>query len=169
MQSTTDHPLTSHGYQMLHPRVRTLWLVRWAAETAVSRSLLAGLPLMAVMADRQGAVWLAAGAAALFVGNAAVQLARALLRYRSTGYRLGAETLDLAWGVWWRSVRSTPYFRVQHVDVAQGPVERMLGLSKLVIHTASAQQRMTLAGVASAEVEALRVQILANVGQHDGV
>lgn len=169
MLAATDPRSPDLAYLRLHPRVRTLWLLGWATRVAVVGALLMGVPLAALVGRRQGAVWLLAGSALLTAAYAGLGLARTLLRYRCTGYRLGEESLDLARGVWWRSETTTPYFRVQHVDIAQGPLERLFGLSKLVVHTASARQRMTIPGVASAEVEALRGRILASVGRDDGV
>ena len=156
-------------FTRLNPRVRVLWLVLWALETAAVVALLAAAPLLAVLTGRRFAGWLVLAVTLASLLYAMLALARVQLRYRRTGYRLAAQTLDLAVGVWWRCETTTPYFRVQHVDVAQGPLERLLGLSKLVVHTASARQRMTIPGMDASEVDALRDQILANIGRDDAV
>ncbi len=56
--------------------------------------------------------------------------------YRHRSWRLDDEVIEIRRGVLWRRVISVPRSRVQHTDVGQGPVERSLGLSHLIIHTA---------------------------------
>ncbi len=61
------------------------------------------------------------------------------VRYRHTRYRLDVRGLTIRRGVVWRSVTSVPTSRVQHTDVAQGPIERAFDLATLVLHTAGTQ------------------------------
>jgi membrane protein YdbS with pleckstrin-like domain len=44
--------------------------------------------------------------------------------------------VDIRTGVVWRRIISVPRSRVQHIDVAQGPIERRYGLATLSIYTA---------------------------------
>lgn len=39
-------------------------------------------------------------------------------------------------GLFWQSLVTVPFNRVQHCDVAQGPIDRLFGLSSLNIYTA---------------------------------
>ena len=39
----------------------------------------------------------------------------------------------------WRQVTSVPRSRVQHIDVAQGPLIRRFELAQLIIHTAGTE------------------------------
>lgn len=64
-------------------------------------------------------------------------------RHRRYLYRAGGRGLELRKGVWWRSHRFIPHTRLQHTDVAQGPLERKLGLANLVIHTAGTHEART--------------------------
>ena len=67
---------------------------------------------------------------------------------------MAADALELRHGVVRRIHSAIPYFRVQHIDVAQGPFERAVGLSRLVLHTASAGTDATIPGIAAGDAEA---------------
>jgi membrane protein YdbS with pleckstrin-like domain len=70
---------------------------------------------------------------------AAAVLAWPVLRHRHTAYRVTDEGLTIRRGVVWRSVISVHRSRVQHTDVAQGPLERLFDLATLVVYTAGTQ------------------------------
>ena len=57
-------------------------------------------------------------------------------RYNAMGYAISEDRLRVARGIWFRSDTVVPFGRVQHLDVQRGPLERMYGLSTLVLHTA---------------------------------
>jgi membrane protein YdbS with pleckstrin-like domain len=61
------------------------------------------------------------------------------IEYRYFRYRLDAQGVEIRTGVVWRRVISVPRSRVQHIDVAQGPVERRYGLATLSIYTAGTE------------------------------
>ena len=55
------------------------------------------------------------------------------------------------------------------IDIAQGPVERAVGLARLVVHTASAGTDASIPGIAAGDAEGLRRLILARTGHGDAV
>ena len=57
-------------------------------------------------------------------------------RFARWGYQLDAERLRVVRGYWFHVDTIVPFVRVQHIDVSQGPVERMCGVSTLTVHTA---------------------------------
>jgi membrane protein YdbS with pleckstrin-like domain len=61
------------------------------------------------------------------------------VRYRHTSYRLTEQGIRIRRGVLWRIAVSVPRSRVQHTDVARGPIERAFDLATLVIYTAGTQ------------------------------
>ena len=89
--------------------------------------------------------------------------------YRHWRYRLAEGELELRHGVILRSHSVIPYYRVQHIDVTQGPIDRAMGLSRLVVHTASAGTDKEIPGVATAAADELRRTILARTGPGDAV
>ena len=66
-------------------------------------------------------------------------------------------------GVFSRSLTLVPYGRIQYVDIYQGPVLRLLGISTIKLSTASAQTDATLSGVPVADAARLR-DVLAERG-----
>lgn len=56
--------------------------------------------------------------------------------YARMGYRVSPDGIEVRYGILFRHVTAVARSRVQHIDVAEGPVLRRFGLAKLVLHTA---------------------------------
>ena len=70
-------------------------------------------------------------------------------------------------GLWWRRDITVPFGRVQHLDVTQGPLERLFGLGTLVLHTAgNHNSSVALPGLAHAQALTMRDAIRAHVALH---
>jgi membrane protein YdbS with pleckstrin-like domain len=83
------------------------------------------------------------------------------IQYQYTGYRLGDAGMEILRGVFWRHKISIPLARVQHVDVSQGPVQRIFDLGTLAVHTAGTKNAsIELAGLAHAKAVQLRDQLI---------
>lgn len=147
----------------LDPRMVWVWTVIAGLAAAV---VLLPLGVIAVVAGG-GAVVAGFAAVALVVVAAVVVLPR--LWYRRWRYHVGISELELRHGVVVRTHSVLPYYRVQHIDVTQGPIDRLMGLSRLVVHTASAGSDKVIPGVASDRAEHLRKTILARTGAGDAV
>jgi uncharacterized protein len=148
-------------------------VVVWTVQEAAGYGFLALLALAADLgarlaeADVPGPPGLAAGLLAVAGGLAAWWLPR--VSYRHWRYQVAPDALELRHGVVRRIHSAIPYFRVQHIDVSQGPVERAVGLARLVVHTASAGTDATIPGIAAGDAEGLRRLILARAGSSDAV
>jgi uncharacterized protein len=153
----------------LDRRIVVVWTVQEAAGFGVLAvaALAADLAARLAGVDLPGPQGLAAGLLAIVGGLAAWWLPRA--SYRHWRYQVAGDALELRHGVVRRVHSAIPYFRVQHIDVAQGPVERAVGLARLVVHTASAGTDATIPGIAAGEAEGLRRLILARAGSGDAV
>jgi membrane protein YdbS with pleckstrin-like domain len=78
-------------------------------------------------------------------------------RWAAWGWTLCPDELHVAHGVWTQIHTVVPLARVQHIDVAQGPVERMFGVARLILHTAgTAHAVVVLPGLTRATAESLR-------------
>jgi membrane protein YdbS with pleckstrin-like domain len=87
-----------------------------------------------------------------------------LRRYKARGYRLEADRLRVVRGLLFRRDTVVPFGRVQHIDVEQGPIERLYGLGRLVLHTAgNHNSSVTLPGLAHGDALAMRDAIRAHV------
>lgn len=78
-------------------------------------------------------------------------------RWLRWGYDDSGEQLRVARGWMFRTDTIVPFKRIQHIDVGQGPLERMFGLASLTVHTAGTHNSIvTLPGLTRADAEALR-------------
>jgi membrane protein YdbS with pleckstrin-like domain len=87
-------------------------------------------------------------------------------RFRSWGYRLDGEELQLRHGIWTQIETLVPLRRVQHLDVAQGPLERTFGVTRLVLHTAgTSNSQVVVPGLSRTTAEEIRDEIRAQIRQ----
>jgi uncharacterized protein len=93
-------------------------------------------------------------------------------RYRRWRWRLTPLALELRYGVLVHRHEAVPYFRIQQIDVAQGPLDRLLELATLQVTTASASGSVALPGIPAAEAPRVRAELLARatlaVADHPG-
>lgn len=83
------------------------------------------------------------------------------IEYRHRAYRVDEDGIEIHSGVFWREVSNVPRSRVQHTDVAQGPLERKHGLGRLVIYTAgTAHSRTELPGLEHQTALTIRDRLL---------
>jgi uncharacterized protein len=76
------------------------------------------------------------------------------------GYGLGKDYLRVVRGFMFFTDTVVPFVRVQHIDVGQGPIERMFGLARVVVHTAGTHNSIvTLAGLKRADADTMRETI----------
>lgn len=150
--------------QRLDPAVRLVW---WF------EGLLAALPpiIAAAVIDFlvQDAVprGLITAIVAFVVGALAALVP--LLRYRRWGYQLREDDLLIRSGLVWRKTSVIPYIRLQFVDTKQGPVERLLGLSQLVVHTAAVGTSGSLPGLSEDAANELRERLSRLEGDTGGL
>jgi membrane protein YdbS with pleckstrin-like domain len=135
----------------LHPRVRVLW---WCSGVL---ALLQALVPVAIL-DFAVPHPLADGRITSAVAVAGLVLVAVVpvVRYRRWRYALRAEDLWVRQGVLTVTVTVVPYRRLQFVDTRQGPLERLFGLSQLVVHTAAVGTSARVPGLEVAEAERLR-------------
>lgn len=87
-------------------------------------------------------------------------------RYRAWGYAMDGEELRLRRGVWTRVQTLVPLDHVQHIDISQGPLERMLGICSLVLHTAGTlHSQIVVPGLTRGAAERMRDEIRARIRQ----
>jgi uncharacterized protein len=93
-------------------------------------------------------------------------------RYRRWRWRLTPLALELRSGVLVHRHEAVPYFRIQQIDVAQGPLDRLLELATLQVTTASASGSVSLPGIPAADAPQVRAELLARatlaVADHPG-
>jgi membrane protein YdbS with pleckstrin-like domain len=107
----------------------TLGRVLGGMPNAVYLTLLGGLLLLLALAVLLAYKWPAA-------------------RHKRLRYLVDEGGLRIRRGVFWRKVIWIPISRVQHIDVSQGPVQRLFSLATLRVHTAGTSgASISLAGL----------------------
>ncbi len=154
--------------QALDPRVVWLWRLQGLIRFPffwLPLALLAGSGLGKLAGPVPGTV-AGAGLAAL---GLLLALAWPSLTYLFFGYALRPDDLLIQSGVLFRRRSAIPHSRIQHVETRQGPVERLFGLSRVLVFTASGLAADgAIPGLATERAEALRDE-LARRGGDDGV
>lgn len=159
-------PVPEDGVQRLHPSVRLVW---WVGAALLALPVVAASIVAAVVLGRTvGGGWSVVPACVAVI---AVTLAAALpaVRYRNWAYALRDDDLWIRSGVVWRKVTIIPYIRLQFVDTRQGPVERLLGLSQLVVHTAAVGTSGRVPGLDAAAATELRERLSQLEGDTGGL
>lgn len=142
------------------PRLRVLRRYEVATTTVA---------LLAIAVSVAAAVGATVAAVAAAVGLILVGLAADLVagrRVRAWGYAERAEDLLVRRGVMFRRMSVIPYGRMQYVEVAAGPFERVFGLATVQMHTAAAASDARIPGLPAAEAGRLRDQLTAQGEAH---
>ncbi len=78
------------------------------------------------------------------------------LRYRTLNYRFDDEGVTMSWGALFRREISLTYSRIQDIHLQSNAVERWLGLSRLMVQTASGSAKAEMKIEGLLELSAVR-------------
>lgn len=154
--------------QTLDPRVLNLWRIQGLARLATFWFPVIGAASgwIALRVSFAGAVSFGLVAS---VAITALTLAWPSVALRYFRYGIRADDLLVESGVLFRHTVSIPLDRIQHVDTRQGPIERVFGLSRLVVYTAAGMAADgAIPGLDEAHADALRDSLVRRRGD-DGV
>ncbi len=147
----------------LNPRHLTLLRIHYAIGALVLLALIIAGDLAAAQRGWLPLGWASGAGALVLVAAVALLPGR---RYRAWGYAAGEDELTVKHGLMIRKVTIVPFGRVQHIDVAQGPIQRMLGLATLVLNTAGTRgAAVRLPGLLHAQAEEMRDRIRGKIRQ----
>jgi uncharacterized protein len=150
--------------QGLDGRVAIIWALT-AASIPVIGALIGAV---ALGASGAGGIWVGVVVltAAVLTG---VAVAWARASWARWSWSARPDALDLKHGVIVARESLVPYHRIQQIDVVRDPLERMLGLSSLVLRTASASSDGKIPGLPATVAEGLRLRLLTKAGVDDAV
>ncbi|EMA36658.1 PH domain-containing protein [Halobiforma nitratireducens] len=118
--------------ESLNPRIRFLWIAQGVITAAVLGVVLAAVDQLVVTVPT-----------AVLAGTVVLVLLAGILYairlYQIWQFELQSDALYLERGVITFVETAVPFVRVQHVDTQFGPIERMLGLSSVVVYTAGSR------------------------------
>lgn len=75
---------------------------------------------------------------------------------RAWGYAEGEKDLFIRRGIMFKKLWAIPYGRMQFVDVSQGPIDRLYGIAKVSLKTASMESNAGIPGLLRAEADRIR-------------
>ncbi|MEH0109614.1 PH domain-containing protein [Tersicoccus sp. MR15.9] len=154
-----SEPIDPEGLTFTGVSPRLVWAraLGWLPG-AVITVVVCSVPLLLVLLGAW--VWLPAWLAwTVAVAALAVQLWRLVLiprQVRAVGYAERDEDLLIRSGLFFRRLVVVPYGRMQYVDVQAGPIDRMLGMAGIKLHTASAATDAAIPGLPAGEAARLR-------------
>lgn len=153
-----------HGVTFL--RVSTKLITARFITTAIGALIFLAITAVPLILHLSGVwagypAWLAWLAPAIVVVIAAWKMILIPRQVRAIGYAERDDDLIIRGGIMFHRVMVVPYGRMQYVDVSMGPLERMLGLSTIHLHTASPGTNALLNGLPAAEAARLREQLSA--------
>lgn len=151
----------AQGWQRLDRAVVPLWILGDLASAAFLLGL-GALGWLYVQHKQPGYAY-AAGIAWLSLAGLLLlwSLLVPPLAYRCWAFAADDELLHMRYGILFHEQRIVPVRRMQHVDLTRGPVERLFGLSTLVVYTAGNEgSAFRVPGLLLARAQALRDGIL---------
>jgi len=90
------------------------------------------------------------------------------INYSIAGYALRERDVVQRVGVIWRRVTTIPFNRMQHCEIAQGPVEKLFGLSTLKVFTAGGSSSdLSISGIRREEAQRIKEFISKKIGEDE--
>lgn len=149
--------------ERLDRRVVAYWWLSGIVSSLVLAAMVGGMLVVGRTELQARGLW----TLATWVGGAlvGVKLAWSVLAPPLSWMRwrwgMDEELLVLRWGIISHYERAIPISRLQHVDLTRGPIERLFGLSTLIVHTAgTSAASFDLPGLADKVARSLRDRIL---------
>lgn len=138
---------------MREPEKRLEW--RWFSELAVL-VLVSGIFLLALAGPAIG-YNASLGVIAIIALTGMVYVKR---RYAAWGFELRDDHLYIQYGVFRKVKTMAPFVRIQHVDTQRGVLDRLFGLSRVVVYTAGSRGAdMTIPGLFPGEAEKIQKKL----------
>lgn len=75
------------------------------------------------------------------------------------GWKETDDELLITRGKIWHTFTVVPYGRIQFVDVSAGPIDKLVGLKNVKLHTASSSSDSDVPGLAAVDADALRQRL----------
>lgn len=148
--ATIPPPSTAQGVLRLRPpreRVDHRAVAWWTAQSALTV-----VPVLVVLVACAAFIgparfWLLLAAAVVGALGLAYVLVMPRWRYRVHRWEVTEDAVYTASGWLWQEWRVAPMSRIQTVDSARGPVQRMFGLTSVIVTTASAAGPISIHGL----------------------
>lgn len=169
IQDSGYSPQSVAEFHSLDPRTVKLWRLTYLITFGIFLLIMLAVAVTIGLAAPAVRIWIAVGWGTLATICLLFCFWFPRRYYHSWRWRLDAKVLELRHGRLVEHTRLIPLARLQHVDLERGPLERMFGLSSLVIHTAGTHAASTrIPGLEAEEAARLR-DYLVEIGGDDAV
>lgn len=169
IQEFTRPHLTVEEFQKLDSRVVPLWRLTYLITLGILLLIMLGVAIGVGAAQPVARIGLAVGWSIVTLAVLWFCFWFPPRYYRSWGWRIDEKVLELRHGRLIQHTRLIPLARLQHVDLERGPLERMFGLSSLVIHTAGTHSATTTIPGLEADAATRLRDHLVEIGGDDAV
>jgi len=140
---------------------------KWAIERSILWVILGVVAIAIGLGTNTGGLTIGAGAATVVI--LVMTVGSAFLSWRFWSWATHEDALELEHGILIRHLSVVPYHRIQQIDIKRDPLERILGLSTLILRSAAATTDAHVPGIAAEDTEQLRHALLARAGVDDAV
>lgn len=149
-------------WMRVSPQYAKVRMVGWGISVLITLAVLA-IPLILQLTGVWPGypLWIAIGLPTIILIAELIRLVLIPRQVAAIGYAERDDDLLVRHGLMFQKVLVVPYGRMQFVDVAVGPIDRMLGLCKVKLHTAAADATAEIPGLPMAEGARLREQLAA--------
>ena len=167
--AASNPPLDLSGVPRLediafHPvsdKYRQMRLAMWGAvQFFAAAAILTPFIIFKVTGEEElgafAAWWWPLGIQCLIAG---VWFAEEWLGFPRRGYAVRERDITYRTGWMFRTTTTVPFGMIQHSELSQGPVSRMLGLNHVKLVTAGGSGNLRIAGLAEEEAQTLRAVI----------
>jgi membrane protein YdbS with pleckstrin-like domain len=155
----TMPPPGADGIRALDPRIVLVWRFGLIPSLILPATVLGGMLARLLPVPPLAVVIPLAVLIGLVIGPLQT------LRWRRWSWRLTDSAVEIRSGVITRRHVVVPHFRVQQIDVLEGPIERLLGLATLTLTTASAAGSVSIPGLLADAAPAVRTELVARAAR----
>jgi hypothetical protein len=135
--------------------------IEWGLTMAVLLAIAVAVDVLVLRGNDLPWGWLSGAVLLLSLWAVLVLPAR---QFRTWGHSEEGDALRVAHGYMFHTDTVVPFVRVQHIDVGQGPIERLCGVAHLVVHTAGTHNSVvTLPGLDPEDATRIRDSIRARI------
>lgn len=145
----------------LDPSIKTVWALSIISRMLFLTILVFAIEFLIIKPNLENwALPIGSLTGCLFILTVVLSIAYPLLNYKYWKFDVRQEEVYIEHGILTRVKTLAPFRRFQHLDVQQTILERMLGLSKLIIYTAGTHgAAVMIPGLPIEYAEALRDQL----------
>ncbi|MDI6917376.1 MAG: PH domain-containing protein [Thermoplasmatales archaeon] len=123
-------------WRNLNPKMKKCWLIKGATGLIILLCFFTPPLIYGLISGSKEMIMGSIPVIIIFIGIFSAYVMWVELFYPRYSYAVTDEGVLIKRGVLWKSFRTIPYGRIQHVSIDRGPIEQLLGLHSMNIFTA---------------------------------